>query len=87
MRPSPDEMADARRSAGTSSQSRSESRRHSTPHAPRESVGVGSSMWGSLLGYWRRPEEMVNVAVFMASDHARGIAGTTLNLTMGNLDD
>jgi NAD(P)-dependent dehydrogenase (short-subunit alcohol dehydrogenase family) len=44
-------------------------------------------MWGSLLGYWRRPEEMVNVAVFMASDHARGIAGTTLNLTMGNLDD
>jgi NAD(P)-dependent dehydrogenase (short-subunit alcohol dehydrogenase family) len=44
-------------------------------------------MWGSLLGYWRRPEEMVNVAVFMASDHASGIAGTTLNLTMGNLDD
>jgi NAD(P)-dependent dehydrogenase (short-subunit alcohol dehydrogenase family) len=32
-------------------------------------------------------EEMANVAVFMASDHASGVTGTTVNLTMGSLDD
>ena len=32
-------------------------------------------------------EEMVNVAVFMASDKAGGMTGTTVNLTMGRLDD
>jgi NAD(P)-dependent dehydrogenase (short-subunit alcohol dehydrogenase family) len=32
-------------------------------------------------------EEMANVAVFMASDHASGMTGTTVNLTMGSLDD
>jgi NAD(P)-dependent dehydrogenase (short-subunit alcohol dehydrogenase family) len=32
-------------------------------------------------------EEMVNVAVFMASDKASGMTGTTVNLTMGRLDD
>ena len=32
-------------------------------------------------------EEMANVAVFMASDKASGITGTTVNLTMGSLDD
>jgi NAD(P)-dependent dehydrogenase (short-subunit alcohol dehydrogenase family) len=31
--------------------------------------------------------EMANVAVFMASDHASGMTGTTVNLTMGSLDD
>jgi hypothetical protein len=30
---------------------------------------------------------MVNLAVFMASDYTSGMAGTTLNLTMGSLDD
>jgi NAD(P)-dependent dehydrogenase (short-subunit alcohol dehydrogenase family) len=33
------------------------------------------------------PEEMANVAVFMASDKASGMTGTTVNLTMGSLDD
>jgi NAD(P)-dependent dehydrogenase (short-subunit alcohol dehydrogenase family) len=33
------------------------------------------------------PEEMANVAAFMASDKASGITGTTVNLTMGSLDD
>ena len=32
-------------------------------------------------------EEMANVAAFMASDHASGMTGTTVNLTMGSLDD
>jgi enoyl-[acyl-carrier-protein] reductase (NADH) len=32
-------------------------------------------------------EEMANMAVFMASDHASGMTGTTVNLTMGSLDD
>jgi NAD(P)-dependent dehydrogenase (short-subunit alcohol dehydrogenase family) len=31
--------------------------------------------------------ETANVAVFMASDKASGMTGTTVNLTMGNLDD
>jgi NAD(P)-dependent dehydrogenase (short-subunit alcohol dehydrogenase family) len=32
-------------------------------------------------------EEMANMAVFMASDKASGMTGTTINLTMGSLDD
>jgi enoyl-[acyl-carrier-protein] reductase (NADH) len=32
-------------------------------------------------------EEMANMAVFMASDKASGMTGTTVNMTMGNLDD
>jgi NAD(P)-dependent dehydrogenase (short-subunit alcohol dehydrogenase family) len=31
--------------------------------------------------------ELASVAVFMASDQASGMTGTTVNLTMGNLDD
>jgi NAD(P)-dependent dehydrogenase (short-subunit alcohol dehydrogenase family) len=32
-------------------------------------------------------EELARVAVFMASDHASGMTGTIVNLTMGALDD
>jgi NAD(P)-dependent dehydrogenase (short-subunit alcohol dehydrogenase family) len=32
-------------------------------------------------------EEMANMAVFMASDKASGMTGTTVNMTMGSLDD
>jgi NAD(P)-dependent dehydrogenase (short-subunit alcohol dehydrogenase family) len=32
-------------------------------------------------------EEMTNMAVFMASDKASGMTGTTVNLSMGTLDD
>jgi enoyl-[acyl-carrier-protein] reductase (NADH) len=32
-------------------------------------------------------EEMANMSVFMASDQASGMTGTTVNLTMGSLDD
>jgi NAD(P)-dependent dehydrogenase (short-subunit alcohol dehydrogenase family) len=31
--------------------------------------------------------EMANMAVFLASDQASGMTGTTVNLTMGSLDD
>jgi hypothetical protein len=31
--------------------------------------------------------EMANVAVLMASDRASAMTGTTVNLTMGSLDD
>ena len=32
-------------------------------------------------------EEVANVAAFVASDQASGMTGTTVNLTMGSLDD
>jgi enoyl-[acyl-carrier-protein] reductase (NADH) len=32
-------------------------------------------------------DELAQVAVFMASDKASGMTGTTVNLTMGSLDD
>ena len=32
-------------------------------------------------------EELANVVAFMASDKASGMTGTTVNLTMGSLDD
>ena len=32
-------------------------------------------------------EEMANMAVFLASDKASGMTGTTVNLTLGSLDD
>jgi NAD(P)-dependent dehydrogenase (short-subunit alcohol dehydrogenase family) len=31
--------------------------------------------------------EMAHMAVFLASDKASGMTGTTVNLTMGSLDD
>jgi NAD(P)-dependent dehydrogenase (short-subunit alcohol dehydrogenase family) len=31
--------------------------------------------------------ELTDAAVFLASDRASGMTGTTLNLTMGSLDD
>jgi enoyl-[acyl-carrier-protein] reductase (NADH) len=31
--------------------------------------------------------ELANMAAFMASDQASGMTGTTVNLTMGSLDD
>ena len=32
-------------------------------------------------------DEMADVAAFLASDRASGMTGTTVNLTMGSLDD
>jgi NAD(P)-dependent dehydrogenase (short-subunit alcohol dehydrogenase family) len=55
--------------------------------------GVSWEQFQALLASRTHPrrlmtlEEMANVAVFMASDRASGMTGTTVNLTMGSLDD
>jgi NAD(P)-dependent dehydrogenase (short-subunit alcohol dehydrogenase family) len=58
-----------------------------------EASGMTWAQWQELLAsrtHARRLmtlEEMADVAVFMASDKASGMTGTTVNLTMGSLDD
>lgn len=57
------------------------------------SMGMTWERWQELLAnrtHTRRLmtlTEIANVAVFMASDTASGMTGTTVNLTMGSLDD
>jgi NAD(P)-dependent dehydrogenase (short-subunit alcohol dehydrogenase family) len=64
----------------------------------REAFGAkaGGMTWEQFEGYLastthpRRVmtlDEAANMAVFMASDKASGMTGTTVNLTMGSLDD
>ena len=62
--------------------------------APRaKASGMTWEQWQELLAsrtHTRRLmtlAEMADVAVFMASDKASGMTGTTVNLTMGSLDD
>ena len=58
-----------------------------------KAAGMTWEQWQALLAsrtHARRLmtlEEMANMAVFMASDKASGMTGTTVNLTMGSLDD
>jgi NAD(P)-dependent dehydrogenase (short-subunit alcohol dehydrogenase family) len=58
-----------------------------------QALGTTWEQWQEVLAsrtHTRRLmtlEEMANVAVFMASDQASGMTGTTVNLSMGNLDD
>jgi NAD(P)-dependent dehydrogenase (short-subunit alcohol dehydrogenase family) len=58
-----------------------------------EAMGMTWEQFQELLASRTHPrrlmtlEEMANVAVFMASDKASGMTGTTVNLTMGRLDD
>jgi NAD(P)-dependent dehydrogenase (short-subunit alcohol dehydrogenase family) len=58
-----------------------------------KATGMTWDQWQELLAQRTHPrrlmslEEMANVAVFMASDQASGMTGTTVNLTMGSLDD
>lgn len=55
--------------------------------------GMTWEQWQEFLASRTHPrrlmtlEETANVAVFMASDKASGMTGTTVNLTMGSLDD
>jgi NAD(P)-dependent dehydrogenase (short-subunit alcohol dehydrogenase family) len=55
--------------------------------------GMTWEQWQELLASKTHPrrlmtlEETANMAVFMASDQASGMTGTTVNLTMGSLDD
>jgi NAD(P)-dependent dehydrogenase (short-subunit alcohol dehydrogenase family) len=56
-------------------------------------LGVTWEQWQASLAartHTRRLStlaELANVAAFMASDQASGMTGTTVNLTMGSLDD
>jgi enoyl-[acyl-carrier-protein] reductase (NADH) len=56
-------------------------------------AGVSWEQWQTLMAsrtHTRRLttlDEVSNVAAFMASDRARGMTGTVVNLTMGTLDD
>jgi NAD(P)-dependent dehydrogenase (short-subunit alcohol dehydrogenase family) len=58
-----------------------------------KATGMTWEQWQEFLAGRTHPrrlmtlEEMANVAVFMASDKASGMTGTTVNLTMGSLDD
>jgi NAD(P)-dependent dehydrogenase (short-subunit alcohol dehydrogenase family) len=55
--------------------------------------GMTWEQWQELLASRNHAQrlmtlaEMANVAAFMASDKASGMTGTTVNLTMGSLDD
>jgi NAD(P)-dependent dehydrogenase (short-subunit alcohol dehydrogenase family) len=55
--------------------------------------GMTWEQWQEMLASRTHPrrlmtlEEMANVGAFMASDRASGMTGTTVNLTMGSLDD
>jgi enoyl-[acyl-carrier-protein] reductase (NADH) len=62
--------------------------------APRaKASGMTWEQWQDLLAsrtHARRLmtlEETANMAVFMASDRASGMTGTTVNLSLGTLDD
>jgi NAD(P)-dependent dehydrogenase (short-subunit alcohol dehydrogenase family) len=58
-----------------------------------EASGMTWEQWQEVLASRTHPkrlmtlEEMASVAAFMASDRASGMTGTTVNLTMGSLDD
>jgi NAD(P)-dependent dehydrogenase (short-subunit alcohol dehydrogenase family) len=58
-----------------------------------KATGMTWEQWQEMLASRTHPrrlltlEEMANMAVFMASDRASGMTGTTVNLTMGSLDD
>jgi NAD(P)-dependent dehydrogenase (short-subunit alcohol dehydrogenase family) len=61
--------------------------------AKARSLGITWEQFQAYLGGTTHPrrvmalEEVANMAVFMASDKASGMTGTTVNLTMGSLDD
>jgi NAD(P)-dependent dehydrogenase (short-subunit alcohol dehydrogenase family) len=58
-----------------------------------QASGMTWEQWQGTLASRTHPrrlmtlEEMANMAVFVASDRASGLTGTTVNLTMGRLDD
>ena len=71
-----------------------ESRTIKEAYEPRaKASGMTWGQWIESLASRTHPrrlmtlEEMANTAVFMASDKASGMTGTTVNLTMGSLDD
>jgi NAD(P)-dependent dehydrogenase (short-subunit alcohol dehydrogenase family) len=82
------------RVVGLRPQAMLETRTIKNAYEPRaRATGMTWEQWQQLLAsrtHGKRLmtlEEMANVAVFMASDKASGMTGTTVNLTMGSLDD
>ena len=81
------------RVVGLRPQAMPETRTITDAYGRAKAAGLTWDQWQALLAsrtHPRRlmtPEEMANVAVFMASDKASGMTGTTVNLTMGSLDD
>ena len=58
-----------------------------------KATGMSWEQWQAMLASKTHPRrlmtlaELTNVAVFMASDRASALTGTTVNTTMGCLDD
>jgi NAD(P)-dependent dehydrogenase (short-subunit alcohol dehydrogenase family) len=58
-----------------------------------KATGLTWTQWQEQLAARTHPRrlmslsELANAATFLASDHASALTGTTLNLTMGSLDD
>ena len=82
------------RVVGLRPQAMPETRTIRDAYEPRaEASGMTWEEWQEMLASRTHPrrlmtlEEMANVAAFMASDRASGMTGTTVNLTMGSLDD
>ena len=82
------------RVVGLRPQGMPETRTIKDAYEPRaKASGMTWEQWQASLASRTHPqrlmtlEEMANVAVFMASDQASGMTGTTVNLTMGSLDD
>ena len=82
------------RVVGLRPQAMPETRTIRDAYEPRaEASGKTWEQWQEMLAGRTHPrrlmtlEEMANVAAFTASDQASGMTGTTVNLTMGRLDD
>jgi NAD(P)-dependent dehydrogenase (short-subunit alcohol dehydrogenase family) len=82
------------RVVGLRPQGMPETRTIKDAYEPRaKASGMTWEEWQEMLASRTHPRrlmtlaEMANVAVFMASDQASGMTGTTVNLTMGSLDD
>ena len=82
------------RVVGLRPQGMPETRTIKEAYEPRaKATGMTWEQWQEMLASRTHPrrlmtlEEMANVAVFMASDQASGMTGTTVNLTMGSMDD
>ena len=82
------------RVVGLRPQGMPETRTIKDAYAPRaKASGMTWEQWQDALAARTHPrrlmslEEMANVAVFLASNKASGLLGTTLNLTMGSMDD
>jgi len=82
------------RVVGLRPQGMPESRTIREAFEPRaKASGMTWEQWQELLAQRTHPrrlmtlDEMANMAAFLASDQASGMTGTTVNLTMGSMDD